>query len=98
MDAPDTETLEQPAEGHPTEGREVHLGQQDLRAAKLAARRAAGETEPYRWPVDRSCADVRAVHGGLPPDTVTDDEVHLAGRLTGLRRQEPDDPWARPAG
>ncbi|WP_433784967.1 lysine--tRNA ligase [Actinomycetospora sp. CA-101289] len=74
-----------PPEDGPDHG--VHLGQQDIRAAKLAARRAAGETEPYRWPVDHAVADIRSAHADLAPDTVTGDRVCVAGRLTGLRRQ-----------
>jgi lysyl-tRNA synthetase, class II len=85
---PTTSSLEDPAStnGSATSAG-THLGQQEIRSAKLEARRAAGETEPYRWPVDHTLADIRAAHGELPPDTVTDDEVHVAGRLTGLRRQ-----------
>ncbi|MHC1561846.1 lysine--tRNA ligase [Actinomycetospora sp. C-140] len=71
----------------PTDAHLTHLGQQELRAAKLAARRAAGETEPYRWPVDHAIAEIRDEHTDLPPDTVTDVRVQIAGRLTGLRRQ-----------
>ena len=77
--------------GAPTEAHLTHLGQQELRAAKLAARRAAGETEPYRWPVgggqNAALGDIRTAHADLAPDTVTDEEVTVAGRLTGLRRQ-----------
>ena len=51
-DAPDTAAGPDTSNGH-----DAHLGQQDIRTAKLAARRAAGETEPYRWPVDHSLAD-----------------------------------------
>ncbi|GLZ46586.1 hypothetical protein Acsp06_27710 [Actinomycetospora sp. NBRC 106375] len=71
----------------PTDAHLTHLGQQELRAAKLAARRAAGETEPYRWPVDHAIAAIREEHTDLAPDTVTDVRVRIAGRLTGLRRQ-----------
>ena len=85
-DAPDT-AAGPDASNDDSNGHEAHLGQQDIRTAKLAARRAAGETEPYRWPVDQSLADLRAAHGDLAPDTVTGEEVHVAGRLTGLRRQ-----------
>ncbi|MDD7966376.1 lysine--tRNA ligase [Actinomycetospora lemnae] len=82
---PDEDTHAGDHPDHPDHG--VHLGQQDIRSAKLAARRAAGETEPYRWPVDHSLADIRTAHADLAPDTVTDEEVCVAGRLTGLRRQ-----------
>ena len=85
-DAPDTAPGPDDANDD-SNGHEAHLGQQDIRTAKLAARRAAGETEPYRWPVDHSLADLRAAHGDLAPDTLTGEEVHVAGRLTGLRRQ-----------
>src|SRR5690349_14619417 len=87
MDAETSHPETRELEDSPDAPAHVHLGQQDLRAAKLAARRAAGETEPYRWPVDHTLAGIRAAHGDLPPDTVTDEEVHVAGRLTGLRRQ-----------
>ena len=74
----------------------VHLGQQDIRAAKLAARRAAGETEPYRWPVDHALADIRAAHPDLPPDTVVELRPGTCDRcrhpLTG------DDPEPLPHG
>ena len=78
-DAPDTG---RPDADDDSNGHDAHLGQQDIRTAKLAARRAAGETEPYRWPVDHSLADLRAAHGDLAPDTLTGEEVHVAGRLT----------------
>ncbi|PVZ09531.1 lysine--tRNA ligase [Actinomycetospora cinnamomea] len=95
MDAHTDADPDAPTDGHPdsdpSQAHGVHLGQQDIRAAKLAARRAAGETEPYRWPVDggrnTALADIRAAHGELAPDTVTQEQVCVAGRLMGLRRQ-----------
>ena len=58
-----------------------------VRAAKLDAARGAGiEPYPYRFEVDTGVAAVRAAHADLPPDTVTEHHVRLAGRLVGRRR------------
>ena len=63
--------------------------QRELRTAKLAARRAAGDSEPYRWPVDHALADIRAAYGELPPDSVNrGDWVGVRGRVMTTRRGE----------
>ncbi|MGE3285165.1 MAG: amino acid--tRNA ligase-related protein, partial [Pseudonocardia sp.] len=41
---------------------------------------------PYRYPTDRSVARIREDHDGLAADTVTEDRVRIAGRLTLVRR------------
>ncbi|MFC5062698.1 lysine--tRNA ligase [Actinomycetospora atypica] len=58
-----------------------------VRAAKLDAAREAGvDPYPYRFEVDTGVAAVRGEYGDLPPDTVTERRVRLAGRLVGRRR------------
>ncbi len=62
--------------------------QREHRLAKLrAAQERGGDAYPYRWPVDSTAAGIRATHDGLPPDTVTEAQVSLAGRLALVRRQ-----------
>jgi lysyl-tRNA synthetase, class II len=62
--------------------------QREHRLAKLrAAQERGGDAYPYRWPVDSTAAAIRAAHGGLPPDTVTEAQASLAGRLALVRRQ-----------
>jgi lysyl-tRNA synthetase, class II len=59
--------------------------QREHRLQKLAAARD-GQELPYRYPTDRSAAQIRAVHGGLGPDEHTADHVRIAGRVDLIRR------------
>ncbi|WP_252439244.1 lysine--tRNA ligase [Pseudonocardia humida] len=61
-------------------------GQRARRARVLQEARDRGAV-PYRYPTDHDAAAVRAAHGGLTPDTATDQRVRMAGRLELVRRQ-----------
>jgi lysyl-tRNA synthetase, class II len=60
--------------------------QTDIRLSKVDALRAAG-VEPYPpgYPRTHTCAEVRAAHPDLAPDTATGDRVAVAGRIVLLR-------------
>ncbi|MFF5175526.1 bifunctional lysylphosphatidylglycerol synthetase/lysine--tRNA ligase LysX [Micromonospora sp. NPDC000089] len=64
-----------------------HLPEQmRVRLAKLDRLRDAGvEPYPVGYPRTDSCADVRARHGGLAPDTGTGETVAVAGRVLRVR-------------
>jgi lysyl-tRNA synthetase len=62
--------------------------QDSVRRAKIARmREAGGRPYPYRYAPDHTARQVRDEHPELPPDTVTDARVRLAGRLVLIRRQ-----------
>ncbi len=61
--------------------------QQQHRAEKLAARRAQGEHEPYRWDITSNAQQIHDTHADLAAGTETEDQVSLAGRLKFIRRQ-----------
>ena len=86
---PDGDALSEPAEDVPapeSAPRSSGSEQTRVRLAKVAALRAAG-VEPYPVGYARShaCAEVRAAHVDLRPDTATGERVAVAGRVVLLR-------------
>lgn len=60
--------------------------QSEPRLQKLADLRAKGiDPYPYSYPVDATAAGLHERYGDLADDTVTDENVHLAGRIRAMR-------------
>ncbi len=87
MDQPRTEETAEPSAGEVTAGSGLDA-ERSHRFAKIDALRAAGgQPYPYRFDRSATLAELRAVHGDLPPGTETEDRARIAGRLMLIRTQ-----------